>query len=102
MAVNGRGSSLGLLLSLGWIGLWTGCLGNHFFQGIRTQAADLFGKFGRCPCELSAHGSGNIDHLNALAFQADLFEQFTGVFHPASCVDITFQVMAVAFQSTGD
>jgi hypothetical protein len=69
-------------------------------QRIRPHVFDLFRQFRRRPCKLAAHGRRQIDHLHALTLQTDLLQQLPGVFHAAAGVEITFQVMAVAFQST--
>jgi hypothetical protein len=40
--------------------------------------------------------------LHAFAAEADLIQQLGDVFDSALCGDITFQVMAIPWQSTGD
>ena len=51
--------------------------------------------------KLHAHRGRYIDHFDPLGSQADLIEELLGIFHSPFCVEITFQVMAIAFQSTG-
>jgi len=52
--------------------------------------------------KLRPHRRGQVDHLQALGFEADFLDQAACVSNPSFCVGITFQVMAVAGQSTGD
>jgi len=68
-------------------------------QRAGAQLLDLFCKIGSQLGKLAAHGRRYVKHLNALDFQADLFQQFPGVFHSSFGVVITFQVMAVSWQS---
>jgi hypothetical protein len=69
-------------------------------ERIGAQALNLRGQFGGRPRELPAHSRRQIDHLNTATFQTDLFQQLLRVFNSPAGVEITFQVMAVAFQST--
>jgi hypothetical protein len=58
---------------------------------------DLDGDFGKA----RAHGRREIIHLYALAIKPDLVQQTGNILDAALGDDITFQVMAVSFQSTG-
>ncbi len=52
--------------------------------------------------ELGSIRCAHKEHLQSLATQADLIEEFLGVFDSAFCVVITFQVMTSALLSAGD
>ena len=52
--------------------------------------------------KLSTHRRRNIHHLKTLFLKSDFFEQAVDLCHSPACIEITFQVMTVAFQSTGD
>jgi hypothetical protein len=51
--------------------------------------------------ELRPHGGGQIRHTDPRSPQPNLVEQVGKVLDPALGVEITFQVMTIAFQSTG-
>ena len=69
-------------------------------QWIRSHLLDLGRQLRDRESELAAHRRRQIDHLDAAALQSDLFHQLLRVFHSPSGVEITFQVMTFAFQST--
>ena len=69
-------------------------------QWAGTHLPDLFCHLGRRDGELAAHGRREVEHLDALPFQTDLFQQLGNVFHSPFGIEITFQVMTIAFQST--
>ncbi len=69
-------------------------------QWIHSQLLDLSRQLRDRECELTAHRRRQIDHLDAAALQSDLFQQFLRIFHSPAGVEITFQVMTFAFQST--
>jgi hypothetical protein len=48
------------------------------------------------------HSRGEIVHLHTLTAEADLIQQSSDVLNSAFSRYITFQVMAISFQSTGD
>jgi len=56
---------------------------------------------GRSFGEALAHRRRQVNHLDALALQADLLQQFLRVFDSPPGVEITFQVMTIALQSPG-
>ena len=66
---------------------------------VRPQALDLGSQLGCGKSELAAHGRGQVDHLDALPLQADTLEQLANVFNSSAGLEITFQVMTIAFQS---
>jgi hypothetical protein len=70
-------------------------------QRIGPNALDLSGHLGSGIRELSSHGGGQINHLDASAIQTDLFQQMLHVLNTLSGAKITFQVMAFSRQSTG-
>jgi hypothetical protein len=49
-------------------------LGSGIVEWVGAQAPNLFCKLRRGPGKLASHGGRNIDHLDALAFKADLIE----------------------------
>ena len=71
-----------------------------FVQWVRSELLDLLRQFGDRECKLAAHRRGQIDHLHAAALQSDLLQQLLRVFNSPAGVEITFQVMTFAFQST--
>jgi hypothetical protein len=71
-------------------------------QGIGPNLQDILRYRLRDSRELIRHGRRKVDHPQTLALEPDLLQQLTPVFHPALCVYITFQVMAIAGQSTRD
>jgi len=50
---------------------------------------------------LGTHGCGYIDHLKTLLIKPDFFEQGLNKLNSPPSIEITFQVMTIAFQSTG-
>jgi hypothetical protein len=78
-----------------------GFLGQLFAKWAWPQFGDLGRKLGAVLCELWTFGRGQVEHLHALAAQTDLIQQTGDLLDSAFCVDITFQVMAVAVQSAG-
>lgn len=70
------------------------------FEGIWPQLPDFFGVFNSILCELASHGCRDIYHPHPVTVYPDLCQQFVDVIHSSSCLEITFQVMAVARQST--
>jgi len=78
---------------------------NWFFaihQWVWPNFSDFFAKLSGVFSELSAHCRRNIHHLKTLFLKSDFFEQAVNLCYSSFCVEITFQVMTVAFQSTGD
>ncbi len=71
-------------------------------QWIRAHLFDLRRQLRDRKCELAAHRRRQIDHLDAAALQSNLLQQVLCVFDSPSSVEITFQVMTFAFQSTCD
>jgi len=71
-------------------------LGRLFAKWVWPQPGDLGRKLGAVLCELWPFGGGQVEHLHALAAQPDLIQQTCGLLDSSFCVDITFQVMAVA------
>jgi hypothetical protein len=69
-------------------------------QWVRPELLDLRGQLGDRERELAAHRRRQVDHLDAAALQSDLLQQFLRVFNSPAGVEITFQVMTFAFQST--
>ena len=67
---------------------------------IRSQLLDLCRQLRNRKGKLAAHRRRQIDHLDAAALQSDLLQQILGVFNSPASVEITFQVMTFAFQST--
>ncbi len=71
-----------------------------FPQGIWSQFLHLlhhlFRRLGKLPC----HRRGEIEHLHTFGFQPDAAQHFLHVRHPAFGIEITFQVMTIAGQST--
>ena len=67
---------------------------------IRSQLLDLCRQLRNRKGKLAAHRRRQIDHLDAAALQSDLLQQLLRVFNSPAGVEITFQVMAFAFQST--
>ncbi len=76
-------------------------LGRLFAKWVRPEFGDLGRKLGAVLCELWPFSRGQVEHLHALAAQPDLIQQTCGLLDSSLCVDITFQVMAVAVQSAG-
>lgn len=62
---------------------------------------DLSRQLGCGPGKLPSHGGGDVDHLESSALKADFLQQLARVFDSPSGVQITFQVMTIALQSTG-
>ena len=71
-----------------------------FIQWVRSQLLDLGRQLRDREGELTAHRRRQIDHLDAAALQSDLLQQLLRVFDSPAGVEITFQVMTFAFQST--
>ena len=71
-----------------------------FIQRIRSQLFDLCRQLRDREGKLAAHRRRQIDHLDAAALQSDLLQQVLRVFNSPAGVEITFQVMTFAFQST--
>lgn len=70
------------------------------FQRIRTKRPDFFSHQIGFLGKLTTHRSRNINHFYTVAFQSNFLKsQFDGVYS-SFCLEITFQVMAVARQST--
>ena len=69
-------------------------------QGIRPQLLDLGRQLGDRERELAAHRRRQIDHLHTAALQSDLLQQILRIFNSPAGIEITFQVMTFAFQST--
>jgi hypothetical protein len=76
-------------------------LGRLLAQWAWPQFGDLGRKLDAVVGELWPFGRGQVEHLHALAAQPDLVQQTGDLLDSAFCVDITFQVMAVAVQSAG-
>ena len=72
-----------------------------FAKWVWPQALDFGRQLGGGEGKLAAHGRGQVDHLDTLFLQANLLEEFADVFDSPPGVEITFQVMTVAFQSAG-
>jgi hypothetical protein len=70
-------------------------------ERIRPHRTHLVRKLGTILSKLCALRRRQIKHLHALTTQPDLIQQLLSVLHSAFCVEITFQVMTLAFQSTG-
>jgi hypothetical protein len=87
-----------LLATLSRIGFFL----NSEPQWTRAQILDLRHHTLRSFGELGAHRRGNIEHLHTLGFQPDRVQYLLKFLHAASGVYITFQVMTVTGQSTGD
>jgi hypothetical protein len=51
---------------------------------------------------LPSHRSRHIDHLDASAVETNFIQEFLNVFNSLTSAQITFQVMTVTLQSTGD
>ena len=82
--------------------MWSIIVQRHILaKWIRPDALDLGRQLGGRKGKLPAHGRGQVDHLDTLLFQADALEQLADVFDSPARVEITFQVMAIAFQSAG-
>lgn len=69
-------------------------------QWVRSHSPDFFGEFSGRPGELAAHGRRKVNQLDSTSLQTDLCQNLLGVFNSPAGVEITFQVMAVALQST--
>jgi hypothetical protein len=52
--------------------------------------------------ETRTHGRGQIEHLHPFTIEANLSQQTSDVFDPALRCYITFQVMAIPFQSASN
>jgi hypothetical protein len=76
--------------------------GSVFVERTRPELAHSFGHLFDGLGELRPHGGGHVEHLQALWLDADLFEELLGVLDPFSSFYISFQEMALAFQSPGD
>jgi hypothetical protein len=62
---------------------------------------DALGYLCRMPGKLRPHGRREVEHLDALTFQADLAQYFFGRFDPPAGIEITCQVMTISRQSAG-
>lgn len=71
-------------------------------QRVRAQAAYTLGHLSTYLCKVRALGGGEEEHVQSLLFEADLLQQSLYIIYAALGSQITFQVMAGAFQSTSD
>jgi hypothetical protein len=70
-------------------------------QGIGPKGLDAPGHLGSGLGKPGPHGRRHIIHEDTLLAQADFLQYLLEIFYSSFGVQITFQVMAVAFQSTG-
>jgi len=70
------------------------------FEGIWPQLPDFFGVFNSILCELASHGCRDIYHPHPVTVYPNPFQQLLNMIYSSLRLEITFQVMAVARQST--
>jgi hypothetical protein len=72
-----------------------------FMKWVRSQIGYRFGHFLRRRDERACHRGGHVEHMHALWLQPNRGQQVLDAGDTPLGICITFQVMAVAGQSTG-